>query len=138
VLAVLAAAVAGLGAGALLADDGDQAPVVRGPDGVITPTPGATPDPPRGSVTAVASSTSVEAGERLTLEGELADGDEGLRVVVQRREDGEWRDFPASTTTGEGGTYDLEIALGRPGENLVRVSVPDTGAVSEPVPVRVG
>ncbi|RJK95273.1 hypothetical protein D5H78_11410 [Vallicoccus soli] len=139
VLVLLGAAVAGLGTGALLA--GGDAPegrqVTGGTAAPVAPTASPTPSA-QGSLSLGTSTGAVDAGERLTLSGQLVGGEEGARVVVQRREEGGWADFPASTTTGEGGRYDLEVSLGRPGENLLRTSVPAIGAVSEPVAVEVG
>lgn len=134
VLAVLVAAVAGLGVGAIFADRGTSG-LTSGGGATSTAQPTTAPD---GTLTLQTSTTSPAANERVTLSGVLTDGDAGVRIVVQRQTDNEWADFPASTTTKARGAYSLEIALGRKGDNVVRVTAPDSGAASDPVTLVIG
>ena len=134
-LALLVVGAAGLGVGALVAGRGTGNGAASGSSATSTAEPSAEPG---GTLTVAASTTTPAANERVSLTGELVDAEAGVRIVVQRRSGGEWSDFPAATTTTAGGAYALDVALGRPGENVLRTSAPDTGAVSEPVTLTIG
>ena len=135
VLSLVVAVAAGLGVGAMLADQGTPDPTAGGSSATST---AQSTSEPGGSLTLAPSTTAPRLNQRFTLSGRLVDGGSGVRLVVQRRNGSDWQDFPASTTTKADGSYSLEVAMGRKGENAVRVTAPASGAVSEPVTLTIG
>lgn len=145
VLALLVlAALAGLGFGAILAarEDPQSPPSVTGTTSTAQPgedgpaeeeTAAAEP----GTITAEASAARAAARERVTLSGTYTGAEPGTVLQVQRNEGGEWADFPVRTSTGEGGQFSVDVALGRPGPNELRLVDPETGTTSEPVTITV-
>jgi hypothetical protein len=133
---LLVAAVAGLGVGAFLggAAGRDDTGTGGGPGATASRTPGGS-----GSIVASADRGQAAPYERVTISGQLSGGEAGVELVVQRREDGDaWADLPARVTTGAGGSYQMSVQLGRPGENVLRIAAPSTGAVSEPLTITIG
>jgi hypothetical protein len=132
VMTLLAAFVLGLGVGAVTVPQG-PAP----PGGATAGDAGATPSPSATTQTQVrltARATQTSGGS-FTLTGALSPGRSGVRLVVQRFEDGEWRDFPVRTTTSGGGSYRVWLRSGRQGEQAFRVVSPVADAVSNEVRV---
>lgn len=97
-----------------------------------------TPKTPRNeAITLSASPRRVSSLDRINLTGSYSAPD-GTTLQVQREESpGVWGDFPV-TTTVTGGTYATYIQTSRVGANQLRMSDPDTGAVSNVVSVKVG
>lgn len=129
---LLVAAVLGLGVGALTVDGSGADPGRGTPRSTSTPTP-----TPAGAVALAADRSAAAPGERVTLTGTVAGAGPGVDLVVQREEGGQWADFPAETTTGPGGQFTVYVELGRPGDNVLRVTDPVSGVVSDPVTVTV-
>jgi len=71
------------------------------------------------------------SGGAFTISGGLSPARSGVRLVVQRLEDGTWRDFPAQTTTSGGGSYRVSLRSGRHGEQAFRVVSPDDAVSNE-------
>ncbi|MDP9445025.1 MAG: hypothetical protein M3P83_12025, partial [Actinomycetota bacterium] len=86
-------------------------------------------------ITVTASSTQAGSYERIALTGHYPGGD-GVTLQVQRREGGSWTAFPTSALV-DGETYRTYVELGRPGPNVLRVTDPVSGRVSNVVVVRV-
>ena len=99
-------------------------PLVDGSDS------GSEPSAEPGAGTLSASSTSISPGETLTLSGSL-DVPAGTKLTVQRREGGNWVDFPVSATS-KGSEFSLSIRTSRTGDQEFRISAA-TGQVTESV-----
>jgi hypothetical protein len=95
-----------------------------------------TPMPSRDIELSVTTSTA-RPGEAVAIRGRVAEGFPGNRLVVQRRLDGDWTDFPLTTVVLASGRFETYIQLTEPGRYLVRVADPITRAKSNTVPLRV-
>lgn len=78
-----------------------------------------------------------EGSGRITLSGQQKPADEGARVIAQRKESGQWADFPAGATVGKDGKYSFWLQTGRKGDLMFRVKDTKTGETSSPVHVKV-
>lgn len=78
-----------------------------------------------------------EGAGRIVISGEQRPADPGTRLTVQRKEGGEWVDFPAGSTIAGDGTYSLWLKTGRKGELTFRMKDDKTGDTSNPVKVKV-
>lgn len=94
-----------------------------------------TKEPRDDAITLVASPTSVSTYGRINLTGTFAGG-AGTTLQVQRREGGQWVDFPTSATVN-GGEFATYIETGRPGPNKFRVKAIGGSKTSNTVTVRV-
>ncbi|MCR1784837.1 hypothetical protein KVF89_20005 [Nocardioides carbamazepini] len=83
-----------------------------------------------------ALATSVASGERIYFSG-VYPGGEGAILWVQRFENGDWADFPASVGVTNG-TFSSYIFTGVSGVNRFRVVDRDSGTVSNEISVTVG
>jgi hypothetical protein len=92
--------------------------------------------PRNGHLTLTTSREHAAPMGRVNLWGHYP-GQEGVRLVVQRREGGRWERFPV-TVTLRGGSFQTWVASGRRGPNLFRVLDPATGRASASVSVSVG
>jgi hypothetical protein len=81
------------------------------------PTDTTTPDT---RFTLAASPVAVSPSERIDLNGSCAALPSGTVLQVQRREGGQWTDFPV-TATCFGGSYSTYILTGHTGPNLFRM-----------------
>jgi hypothetical protein len=115
-------------------------------DPEITLAPGATkgaaePKPPAASESAKpkislsASTTEVGPMQQFQLTGVYTRG-EGAILSVQRFQDGQWVDFPA-TGSVSGETFQIPVQTSKAGVNRFRVVDSDTGLKSAEVRVRV-
>jgi hypothetical protein len=129
---------AGMGIGILTLPRAEPAETALGSGAPANPqsSPTDSPDSAEG-LTATADRDSVAANEKLTISGRLTPAEDGVRLVVQRLEGGQWQDFPATTTTSNDGGYSLWIQSGRKGVNTYRVARPDNGTASPEVRVTV-
>ncbi|GAA4087379.1 hypothetical protein GCM10023066_22250 [Nocardioides kongjuensis] len=89
-----------------------------------------------GQISLQALATTVASGERIYFSG-VYPGGEGAILFVQRFENGDWADFPASVGVTNG-TFSSYIFTGVSGVNRFRVVDRDTGTVSNEISVTVG
>lgn len=92
--------------------------------------------PGAGEISLQALATTVASGERIYFSG-VYPGGEGAILFVQRFENGEWADFPASVGVTNG-TFSSYIFTGVSGVNRFRVVDRDSGTVSNEISVTVG
>src|SRR6266540_3062448 len=92
-----------------------------------TPSTSATPSSPAAGKLRLTAQASQASGGSFTISGGLSPARSGVRLVVQRLEDGQWRTFPATTTTSGGGSYRVALRTGRKGENAFRIVAPGAG-----------
>lgn len=78
-----------------------------------------------------------EGSGRIVISGRQNPADPGTRITVQRKESGEWVDFPAGSTVDADGGYSLWLKTGRKGELTFRVKDTKSGDASNPVKVKV-
>jgi hypothetical protein len=71
-----------------------------------------------------------QADGRIVISGVFPGAHAGDEVTVQRRQGGQWEDFPASTHTETGGRYSLWVRTEH--ASAFRVRDEQTGAVSAP------
>jgi hypothetical protein len=71
-------------------------------------------------LTLAASPLAVSPSERIDLNGSCAALPSGTVLQVQRRESGQWTDFPV-TATCSGGSYSTYILTGQTGPNMFRM-----------------
>ena len=135
---LVAAALAGLALSALVTASGNTTSGQGDPSAPARAGASRTTDAPVPAVSAAVDKAAAQAGERVHITGEVADARAGVRLRVQRREDGSWVDFPAEARTSSGGRFSTYVELGRPGPNVLRMLVPSTGARSAPMTVRIG
>lgn len=83
-------------------------------------TPDPRPDRKSRKITLQAFPLEVGPGERITMTGVYPAG-EGATLQVQRRENGQWTDFPVSATVS-GGTYSTYILTSRSGKARFRMA----------------
>ena len=83
-----------------------------------------------------AAQRSVGSMQNIDLTGSYPGG-AGRIVQVQRRQDGEWVDFPV-TAPVDGDSFSTYVATGQTGQNRFRVVDSDSGKRSNQVVVRVG
>ncbi|MDO9378959.1 MAG: hypothetical protein Q7T56_08910 [Nocardioidaceae bacterium] len=76
-------------------------------------------------------------GERITFTGSFPDLDGGTTLQVQRREGGEWTDFPVDARTRDDGTFSTYILTSRTGEQQFRLEAAG-GTATPPVTVTIG
>jgi hypothetical protein len=98
-----------------------------------TPTPTKKPKPAAGRFTA---SASTDGSGKITISG-VAASSSGNRLTVQRKQGGDWTDFPAGTTAGPKGDYSVWLKTSRSGTNVFRMKDEKTGATSDPVTVKI-
>jgi len=117
-------------------DDDPSEPTESGGTSV-EPTPSESTKKPRPDkgITLVATPTSVSSYDRINLTGTYAGGS-GTTLQVQRKEGGQWVDFPTSATVN-GRTFATYVETGRPGTNKFRMKVIGASQASNPVTVRV-
>jgi len=104
---------------------------------------GATPDSTRTSTSVTALPTiSIKAGKatakvwtKVSLTGKSTGVPAGTKVQVQRKQNGKWVNFPATTTVTKSGTYSVWVKSGRVGVNQFRVLTPKVA--SSPVSVTI-
>ncbi len=97
-----------------------------------------TPKPVVKKVTRGLTAEAVHEGAgRIVISGTQKPADAGTRVTVQRKESGEWADFPAGSTIDADGSYSLWLKTGRKGDMTFRVVDSETGEASNPVKVKV-
>lgn len=140
-LALLLAAVAGFGVGALTQSGSPQRPIAgpeqtRDPSGPQTSPPATTP---AAGLTITAVPEEVGRFDAVTLSGELVPAEADVRLQVQRDLGDGWEDFPVTASTGPDGSYEVVVQSGRAGPNafrVVRSDAPQTS--SEPVTVTIG
>ncbi|WP_436697815.1 hypothetical protein [Nocardioides sp. BYT-33-1] len=89
-----------------------------------------------GEISLQAVATAVASGERIYFSG-VYPGGEGAILWVQRFENGDWADFPASVGVTNG-TFSSYIFTGVSGVNRFRVIDRDSGTVSNEISVTVG
>ncbi|GAA1504818.1 hypothetical protein [Nocardioides humi] len=89
-----------------------------------------------GEISLQALATAVASGERIYFSG-VYPGGEGAILWVQRFENGDWADFPASVGVTNG-TFSSYIFTGVSGVNRFRVVDRDSGTVSNEISVTVG
>ncbi|TNM48196.1 hypothetical protein FHP29_02605 [Nocardioides albidus] len=89
-----------------------------------------------GQISLQAQATTVASGERIYFSG-VYPGGEGAILWVQRFENGDWADFPASVGVTNG-TFSSYIFTGVSGVNRFRVVDRDSGTVSNEISVTVG
>jgi len=138
---LFSALVFGLGLGAVTAPDrtqtlgeGQQPPAPSGTPSPVPPSASATATPQGDAgLTAAVDKPSAAPRESVTLRGRLSPAQRGVSLVVQRLTDGQWGDFPASTTTSSDGGYKVSLRSGRAGENVYRLAVRGSGIVSNEV-----
>lgn len=100
-----------------------------------TPTPTKKPKAPAPASRFTATASSDGSG-KITISG-VAASSSGNRLTVQRKQGGDWTDFPAGTTAGPKGDYSVWIKTSRSGNNEFRMKDEKTGATSDPVTVKV-
>jgi hypothetical protein len=91
---------------------------------------------PDGGFTLDASPLAVAPSERIDLRGSCAALPSGTVLQVQRREGGQWTDFPV-TATCSGGSYSTYILTGHTGPNAFRMLALGRAETSNTVLVRV-
>jgi hypothetical protein len=115
--------------------------------GSLSPTTGATTDTtqptgPTGArkpdrrFTLSANPLAVAASERIDLDGSCAALPSGTVVQVQRKEGGQWADFPVTATCSDG-RYSTYVLTGHTGPNRFRVLALGRPEVSNTVVVQV-
>ncbi|KRA38700.1 MULTISPECIES: hypothetical protein [unclassified Nocardioides] len=92
--------------------------------------------PGSGEISLQAVDSSVAADERIYFSG-VYPGGEGAILWLQRFENGDWADFPASVGVTNG-TFSSYIFTGQGGLNRFRVIDRDDGTVSNEIRVQVG
>ncbi len=90
---------------------------------------------PQREITLTASSADVGAMEQFQLTGVYPEG-EGAILAVQRSQDGQWVDFPA-TGSVSGESFQIPVQTSKPGVNRFRVVDSDTKLKSNVVRVTV-
>lgn len=83
-----------------------------------------------------ASQTSASAMQQIDLTGTYPAG-EGAILQVQRKESGEWTDFPV-TMSVSGQSFSTYVQTSQPGPNKFRVIDTDNQKTSNPVTITVG
>ena len=68
----------------------------------------------------------VPAFKQVRLRGRIPGVRSGRRVQVERLEAGRWRRFPVTARAEARGEFSVQVALGRPGANVLRVRLPGT------------
>jgi hypothetical protein len=86
--------------------------------------------------TLAASPLAVSPSERIDLNGSCAALPSGTVLQVQRREGGQWTDFPV-TATCSGGSYSTYILTGHSGPNMFRMLAIGRAETSNTVRVQV-
>lgn len=77
-------------------------------------------------------SPSARPFEAVALQGTYP-GRADTTLRIQRRQGGEWVDFPIPTTTDASGRFTAYVELGRPGRHRLRMLDPESGATSRPI-----
>lgn len=91
---------------------------------------------PRREIVLTASATSAAPMQQFNLTGTYPGG-EGAILTVQRFQDGQWVDFPA-TGSVSGEAFSIAVQTSFPGSNRFRVVDSDTDLVSDEVRVTIG
>lgn len=73
-------------------------------------------------------------GGRIYISGVAATRESGVPIVVQRKQSGQWNDFPANTRTGADGEYSVWVMTSQD-KPTFRVKDEDSGDTSNPVTV---
>jgi hypothetical protein len=110
-----------------------------GPDGEPSsaPTEDGRGSTVRDGIELTVATKTARPGETVAIEGRHAGGTAGDSLVVQRRIDGTWKDFPLPTVLFPSLRFESYIQLTAPGRYQVRVLDPVTGEASNAVPLRV-
>lgn len=108
-----------------------------------SPTPATSPsatatDEPDEEASLVANPRRVAPGQRITLSGELAEGEPGARLQVQRKENGSWADFPVQGTLDSSQEFDMQISTSRTGRQEFRILIAGTDIATPSVTVTIG
>jgi hypothetical protein len=98
--------------------------------------PSASPSAKDKQITLTAGKPTAGSMERIDLTG-VYPGGEGAVLQVQRKDGGQWTDFPV-TTGVTGGQFSTYVQTGRAGAQKWRVKDTDTGRVSNVVTVTIG
>jgi hypothetical protein len=133
-MTLLAAFILGLGIGGFTV----SRPAV--PPSMAQPPPEDTGGTPSASATSEAqlrltARATPPSGGSFTISGGLSPARSGVSLIVQRLEDGHWRDFPAQTTTSGQGSYRVSLRSGRTGQQAFRIVSPGADAISNEVRV---
>jgi hypothetical protein len=116
---------------------GSSVPFVRPAKPTAEPTTTATAKPKPKVTRGLTAEAVHEGGGRIVISGRQKPADSGARLTVQRKEGGEWVDFPAGSTVGADGRYSLWLQTGRKGDLTFRMKDDATGETSNPVRVKV-
>jgi hypothetical protein len=116
--------------------DSTQSTAPTGPSGSTDSSTGPTGHPSGKPLSLDASPLTVAASQRIDLTGECRSVPSGTVLQVQRREGGDWADFPV-TATCNGGSYATYILTGHTGSNRLRMLALGFGATSNTVVVQV-
>jgi hypothetical protein len=125
------------GSGAFSHHGTANAGIVTSAPAVDETTPSATPTPKKPAPTRFTATATRDAGGKIVISGVAAGSASGDPLTVQRKQGGNWTDFPAGTTAGKDGAYSLWLTTSRSGNNVFRVKDQKTGATSDPVTVKV-
>jgi hypothetical protein len=129
-MTLLAAFVLGLGIGGFTVSRDAVQPVRTPPAAADTGATSSAP-PTNESQPRLTARATRPSGGAFTISGGLSPARSGVRLVVQRLEDGRWRDFPAQTTTSGRGSYRVSLRSGRHGEQAFRVVSPGDAVSNE-------
>jgi hypothetical protein len=117
------------------ADEPELPGASGGPSPDVTlPTEEASPEGER--ITLSVTPQSVGPGEQITFNGAYVDGD-GRTLQVQRRQDGDWTDFPVEATVS-GGAFKTWIQTSQTGVSEFRVYDEEADRASNAVTVTIG
>lgn len=94
------------------------------------------PKPKPKAISLSAGQSSVSPMSRIDLVGTFTGG-EGAVLQVQRKENGQWSDFPVSVSVN-GEEFSTYVQTGRTGKNVFRMADTDSKKVSNTVTVTVG
>jgi hypothetical protein len=100
-------------------------------------TPSPTPTPKQTKAGRFTATATRDDSGKIVISGVAAGSSSGNRLTVQRKQGGDWADFPAGTTAGKNGAYSLWLKTSRSGDNVFRVKDEKTGATSDPVTVHI-
>ena len=92
--------------------------------------------PKADKITLFVAPQAVAPGERINFNGVYVDG-EGVSLQVQRKEGGQWTDFPVLATV-RGGAFETWIQTSHTGKQQFRVYDPQANRASNTVAVTVG
>ena len=119
-------------------DDGWSLPDPADQPSALPTVGGATtgPDATSDEITLFMTPQAVTPGERININGVYADG-EGVRLLIQRKENGVWTDFPVDAYV-RGGAFDTWVQTSRTGRTKWRVYDAETDRASNVVTITIG